>query len=114
MISRLGLAISRAFHRICPDLLVIAILLTLVTAIIALIFGRYPATDSSLLDRAETLLDAWRFEETRDGKTIPAGERIGIWKLLEFGMQMCMILVTGHALASTGPMRRLVDRLAVL
>ena len=112
MISRLGLAISRAFHRICPDPLVIAILLTLVTAIIALVFGRYPAADSSFLDRAETLLDAWRFEETRDGKTIPAGERVGIWKLLEFGMQMCLILVTGHALASTQPMRRLVDRRA--
>ena len=42
MISRLGLAISRVFHRICPDPLVIAILLTVLTFVLALIFGFDP------------------------------------------------------------------------
>jgi short-chain fatty acids transporter len=99
MISRLGLAISRVFHKVCPDPFVIAIGLTFVTLILALVWGTYPAADNSLRDRAETLLDAWRSDS-------------GIWRLLGFGMQMCLILVTGHALASTKPVRRAIQALA--
>ena len=62
MIGRLGLFISRQVERVVPDPFVIAILLTLVAAVAALIWGdfgdRAPAT---------ALLDAWR-----DGKE-------GIW-----------------------------------
>src|SRR5690606_11732999 len=36
----------------------------------------------------------------------------GLWRLLEFAMQMCLILVTGHALAASRPVRALVGRLA--
>lgn len=101
MISRLGLAISRVFHNICPDPFVIAILLTVVTVILALMFGEYPAADTSLADRAESLLDTWRSDK-------------GFWKLLGFGMKMCLVLITGHALAATRPVRALIDRLAAL
>jgi short-chain fatty acids transporter len=98
-ISRLGLAISRVFERTAPDPFVIAILLTLLTAALALAFGVYPPQDLSLIDRAEHLLDAWR-------------DNNGIWKLLSFSMQMCLILVTGHALAATKPVRRMIGALA--
>lgn len=97
MIGRLGLFISRQVERVVPDPFVIAILLTLVAAVAALIWGdfgdRAPAT---------ALLDAWR-----DGKE-------GIWKLLAFSMQMCLVLVTGHALANTRTVRALIDAIADL
>ena len=59
MISRLGLAISRVFHRVCPDPFVIAILLTVLTFALALIFGKV-APDKHLAGRALALLDAWQ------------------------------------------------------
>ena len=99
MISRFGLFISRVFHKTCPDPFVIAILLTFLTFILALAFGKYPPADNNILDRAEHLLDAWRADD-------------GLWKLLAFGMQMCLILVTGHALASTKPVRAAINALA--
>ena len=101
MLSRLGLAISRVFERLAPDPFVIAILLTILTAIIVLTCGTYPPKVATPLDRAQHILDAWRSED-------------GLWKLLAFGMQMCLILVTGHALAVTRPMRLLIDSIARL
>ena len=98
MISRLGLAISRIFHRICPDPFVIAILLMAFTAALALAFGRFPQ-ETSLWNRAALLLDSWRSDE-------------GLWKLLGFGMQMCLVLVTGHALAATRPIKASVETIA--
>ena len=47
-ISRFGLAISRVFHRVCPDPFVIAILLTALTAILALAFGLCIGADGNL------------------------------------------------------------------
>lgn len=96
MLSRLGLLISRLFHRIVPDPFIIAILLTFLTAALALSLG-FRGSDASLPARASTLADAWG---------------AGIWDLLKFGMQMCLILVTGHALASSRPIRRLLASLA--
>lgn len=98
MISRLGLAISRVFHRVCPDPFVIAILLTALTIGLALIFGKFGPGQGPAA-RSLALLDAWRGDD-------------GFWKLLTFGMQMCLILVTGHALASTRPVRQLIQILA--
>src|SRR5688572_8333672 len=108
-IGRLGLSISADLRRIAPDPFVSAIVLTFLTAVIALIWGRYDPQDQSFLDRAEHLLDAWRFIET-----VEAARQVGIWKFLEFSMQMCLILVTGHALAVTRPVRRLIGQLATL
>jgi short-chain fatty acids transporter len=107
MISRIGLAISKAFERTAPDPFVIAILLTVITALLAVAFGVFPPADQSLLERLEYLLDSWRFDMSRV-------ERNGIWKLLEFSMQMCLILVTGHALAVTRPVRAAIDAVARL
>jgi short-chain fatty acids transporter len=100
MISRLGLAVSRAFGRVVPDPFVIAILLTALTAALSLSWGeRLPPWRQG---RIAALLDAWRGGQGGDG----------LWSLLAFGMQMCLILVTGHALASAPPMRRAIERLA--
>ncbi len=97
MISRVGLAVSRAFQRSAPDPFVIAIFLTLLTAVLALLLGDFDTTPDE--SRAVALLDAWRAES-------------GLWKFLAFGMQMCLILVTGHALASSPPVRSVIDMLA--
>jgi hypothetical protein len=100
MIRRLGSIASRVFYHICPDPFVIAILLTILTAILALTFGEIP-TERPDQAQATKLLDAWRSNE-------------GLWKFLSFGMQMCLILVTGHALAAAPRVRRLIDTLAGL
>ncbi len=97
MISRLGLVICRGFQRTAPDPFVIAIFLTLLTAVLALAFGTFAPGES----RLGVLLDAWRADS-------------GLWKFLAFGMQMCLILVTGHALASSRPVRAVIDALAGL
>lgn len=91
MISRLGLAISAVFRRIVPDPFVIAVLLTFLTAALALIWG-FPAAGAEsrlpLPERITRLADGWT---------------TGFWDLLKFAMQMCLILVTGHALAASRP-----------
>ena len=99
MISRLGLVISRAFCRVAPDPFVIAIFLTLLTAVLALVLGEFEGAEDG--SRVVALLDAWRVDS-------------GLWKFLAFGMQMCLILVTGHALASSRPVRAMIDGLAGL
>ena len=103
MISRLGLRLSDVFRKTAPDPFVLAIVLSIVTLVLALLLGFPTRTGPrpALADRAVSLLDSWR-----------AGD--GLWKFLAFGMQMCLILVTGHALASSGPVRRGLDRLARL
>lgn len=104
MVSRLGLWISKVFRRIVPDPLVIAIVLTIVVFLLALAFGRFPPPAGAslpLAERTARLFDAWRSTD-------------GLWKLLTFGMQMCLILVTGYALAESRPVRRILDVLAEL
>ena len=60
MIGRLGLSISRVFRKLIPDPLVIAILLTLVTIVAALAWGRFePGSDRWL-----TILDSWQDSKT--------------------------------------------------
>ena len=90
MISRFGSFIAGVFRKTCPDPFVIAIILTLLTAALCLIF-----TDAG----PGEVIDAF------------AGDK-GMWGLLPFTMQMCLVLVTGHALASSPPIARLVQSLA--
>jgi short-chain fatty acids transporter len=99
MISRLGLLISRIFRRTAPDPFVLAILLTLLTAFLALGFGEVPHAPGTSTSALMALFDTWR-------------SNAGIFKLLDFAMQMCLILVSGHALASSGPASRAIARLA--
>jgi len=69
---------------------VLAILLTVFVMVVG-----WTYSGSSFIE----VLDAWQ------------GPR-GFWSLLAFGMQMCLVLVTGHALAISSPIRRGVNRLA--
>lgn len=100
MISRLGLALSEFFRRTAPDPFVLAVLLSIITAILAFTLGDFPAQPEDT-GRIAWLLDAWRSDR-------------GLWAFLAFSMQMCLILVTGHALAASRPMRRAIDALATL
>jgi short-chain fatty acids transporter len=101
MLNRLGLLISRIFRRVMPDPFIIAILLTLLTAGLGLAAGDFQGKAHGLGDRAAALMEAWR------------GER-GIWAFLAFSMQMCLILVTGHALACTRHVGMLIRAVARL
>lgn len=102
MIAGLGLKLSAVFRRTAPEPFVLAVLLTILSLALALVFGRFPDHEGAGLGvRATALLDAWRGTS-------------GIWAFLAFGMQMCLILVTGHALASSPPVRRLIEKLASL
>jgi len=96
MISRLGLLISRTFGRFMPDPLLLAILLSIVTAALAATLGRTGAAGSPPPGTA--LLAAWWSQ--------------GIWSLLAFSMQMCLILVTGSAIADSPIVRRWIDWIA--
>ena len=96
-LDRVGLRITSLFERVVPDPFVIAVLLTLVTAAIVLLIGRWPnlPEDGS---RLVALLDSWRGEG-------------GLWAFLAFSMQMSLILVTGYALAESRPVRALMGGL---
>lgn len=90
MIERLGSAFAARAERWVPSPFVLALVLTVLTFLLAIsATGASPA-------------QAW------------IGWGDGFWEFLKFGMQMTLILVTGHALAISGPVERLVDRLAAL
>ena len=94
MISRLGTVITAVFRKCAPDPFVLAVLLTLVTFGLAVALTGTGFTDA---------VNMWAGTE-------------GVWSagMLKFAMQMCLILVTGHALASSPPVSWLLDRLAGL
>ncbi len=91
MLAKLGDRLSAFFRATAPDPFVIAVLLTVLTFLLALW-----RTDST----ANELVASW------------ASPTDGVWKFLAFAMQMCLILVTGHAVAASKPVARLLHRLA--
>ena len=93
--------VTAVFRRIVPDPLVIAIVLTIGVFIAAVVWGRFPEDVGGPIGRTVWLLDAWR-----------GGS--GLWKLLGFAMQMCLILLGGHILAEAPPIRRVLRCLADL
>ncbi|WP_416776547.1 TIGR00366 family protein [Xenorhabdus budapestensis] len=90
MIGHISRVMTRVVSRYLPDPLIFAMLLTMLTFIIAL-----SLTPSTSMD----LVKMW-------------GD--GFWNLLAFGMQMALIIVTGHALASSGPVKRILRLTASL
>ena len=88
MIRRMGSYFSRWADKYMPDPFLFAILLTFLTLILGVIF-----TDSGPF----AMLKQWNK---------------GFWELLTFSMQMCLILVTGYALATTKAVRRGIEALA--
>jgi len=89
MLARLGERFSRWAERWVPDPFVLALVLTSIT-----LLGGFALTGA-----AGTVFHGWYagFSSTA---------------LLAFALQMCLILVTGQALASSPPMQRLVRSLA--
>ena len=80
--------VNRFLEQWIPSALTFAIVLTLIVAVLAFIF-----TDAGPTD----VVTGW-------------GE--GLAGLLEFMTQMCLILLLGHILANTGPVRKLLAWLA--
>ncbi|MGB5653425.1 MAG: TIGR00366 family protein, partial [Robiginitalea sp.] len=85
------------FRRFLPSPFVIALLLTLVTMGLALIFGDFS-------------------QEDHVGKDVLKSWERGLWnrELLVFAYQMMLILVLGHVLVLSKPMERLILRLTSL
>ncbi|RMH25990.1 MAG: short-chain fatty acid transporter, partial [Planctomycetota bacterium] len=92
MLARLGQRIAAVFRASAPDPFVIAVLLTALTLGLVVAF-----TDVGPVEAIE----AWGADD-------------GLWAFLGFSMQMCLILVTGHALAASRPVAALLRRLADL
>lgn len=90
MIKRMGDYFSDWARRYMPDPFIFAILLTFLTFIMGIIF-------------------------TPNGpfKMILYWYK-GFWNLLTFAMQMCLILVTGYALATTGVVQAILRRIAAV
>jgi short-chain fatty acids transporter len=87
-----GEGLTRWTERWIPDALVIVIILSLITYVLALIWGFKP--EVGIGTRAFESIKAW-------------GN--GFWVLLEFAMQMCLIMMTGYILACTPVVRKLMD-----
>jgi short-chain fatty acids transporter len=88
MIERLGAAFAAWAHRWVPSPFVLALVLTALTFVLA---------------------------TTVAGASVGAafqGWGAGFWEFLTFAMQMALILVTGHALAVSGPVKRAIRALA--
>jgi|RhiMetdeSRZDD1v2_1073273.scaffolds.fasta_scaffold30346_2 short-chain fatty acids transporter len=88
MISRMALALTDWTERWVPDAFVFALLGTLIVVLASLI-----ATPSSVVQ----VIDAW-------GR--------GFWELIPFTLQMALVIITGHVLATSEPMGRLIRTVA--
>src|SRR3984893_15395409 len=89
VISRTNHVFLCIFERITPDPYIFAVVLTFLTAILALLFAPKNAPDVLL-----------------------AGWYKGLFDILAFPFQMVLVLVTGYALSNSKPVRRLLDFLA--
>lgn len=98
MIARIGSTVSRIAGRWLPDPFIIAIGLSALTLALALTLGDFPSKPDSTSVLTH-LLHHWRSER-------------GLWTFLAFGMQMCLVLVAGHALAASAPVARLLAAIA--
>ncbi|AKJ43378.1 TIGR00366 family protein [Pragia fontium] len=84
MIGRISKFLTGFVSRYLPDPLIFAMLLTMFTFVIALALTPHTPID---------MVQMW-------------GN--GFWNLLGFGMQMALIIVTGHALASSAPVKKIL------
>src|SRR5688572_5103180 len=87
-LARMALALTDWSERWVPDAFVFALIATLVVIGAAVAF-----TPSSL----PQVIDAW-------GK--------GLWELIPFTLQMALIIITGHVLATSQPVGRVIRRVA--
>lgn len=99
LLERFGDRLSRIAARLIPDPFLIALALTLVVFVAGAILLAGADTDTASI--AGTLGAGWW-----SGFADPG--------LLGFALQMCLVLVTGHALATAPPVRRALGHLAAL
>ena len=85
-----GDGLTRWSEKWIPDALVIVWILSIISFVLAFIWGKTSPMGAVI---------AW-------GK--------GFWALLSFGMQMCLIMMTGYILASSPPIKRILDGLAAM
>src|SRR5688572_17755554 len=88
VIRAISVFFTSVVHRFLPDPLIFAILLSVAVFFLAL--GMTPKSTSDIV-------------------TMWGG---GFWNLLAFSMQMALVLVTGNALASSGPVKRFMTSVA--
>ncbi len=88
MLARLALALTDWAERWVPDAFIFALLATFIVAL-----GASVATSATI----PQIVDAWGH---------------GFWDLIPFTMQMALIIMTGHVLASSPPMQRVVRAVA--
>jgi short-chain fatty acids transporter len=88
IIARMALALTDWTERWVPDAFVFALIGTLLVIVAGVAF-----TPSNLLQ----VIDAW-------GR--------GLWELIPFTLQMALIIITGHVLATSQPMGGVIRRLA--
>jgi short-chain fatty acids transporter len=87
-VARAALALTDWSERWLPDAFIFALLATVLVIVAAL--AATPATTVQIVD-------AW-------GR--------GFWELIPFTLQMALIIITGHVLATSPPMRRLIRTIA--
>lgn len=90
MLNRLANFFVRVVERWMPDPFLFCLLLTLFCYLLA-----------------------WVLTPTGPGDLVTQWYE-GLWGILPFAMQMILILLTGYALASSGPVKRLLERIASL
>lgn len=90
MLQQFGAVLARYLRRLIPDSFVFALLLTLIVGVLATLLA-----DA----QPKQVIDAWYK---------------GFWILLEFGMQVVLLLTTGFAIALSPTVGRLIDRAALL
>jgi short-chain fatty acids transporter len=102
MFSRLGRLLSNLSGRFMPDPFIFALVLSLVTVALALLLTEFNLGEITKI---------WGGLEWGARQT---PWKRGFWGFLEFSMQMCLILVSGHVIASAPLVKRLIDKLALI
>lgn len=100
MISKLGQRLAGISERWVPDPFVFALGLTLLTFVIALAIGE-EIQSLSLVEGMKVLGTGWYGEFYGTG-------------LMKFALQMCIVLITGHALAMTRPVSWIIEKVTRL
>lgn len=94
--ARVALALNRWSDRFLPSALGIAVVLTFLTFLLACLFG-FPGVSAAA--RPLRAVAAWG---------------AGLWGLLAFAMQMCLVMLTGYVVAVSPAFRRALDALAAV
>ena len=93
MLTKLGQKFTDAFTKYMPSAYVFALLLTIINSIIAF----STAEGHSFTDKGLIIIEGWYN---------------GFWKLLSFGMQIVLIIITAYCIAQSNPVKKGIDHIA--